>query len=160
MTNDDMAWRRGLYSGATKGHFYTHISIFSILNSAYTHFQGFIFKRRRRRLAFRSWSYSGSTKGCFYTHISTFSMHMLTFRVLFSCNDGEDSLSESWFYSGTTKGCFYTHIHFTYLMQYPFRYDAITNSRGLTLVASTSASRKRKVSGPDTGSLRYALAYR
>ena len=57
-----------------KGWFYTHISTFSILNSAYTHIQGFIFVRRRRRLAFRVailfWRY----KGGFYTHISTFSI--------------------------------------------------------------------------------------
>ena len=43
--------------------FYTHISTFSILNSAYTHIQGFIFVRRRRRLAFRVailfWRYKG-----------------------------------------------------------------------------------------------------
>ena len=36
-----------------KGGFYTHISTFSILNSAYTHIQAFIFMRRRRGLAIR-----------------------------------------------------------------------------------------------------------
>ena len=85
MTNDDIMTRLGhsggdllwgsrFYSGAMKGCFDTHISTFSILNSEYTHIQGFIFVRRRRRLALRVailfWRY----KGGFYTHISTFSI--------------------------------------------------------------------------------------